>query len=618
MPRTVTGRRLDKAVRAEEEKDFDPFPAPTGFDSRTLTIRSPEGKRIPISHPVFKNPPNDEEWAAYYLPNSILPTKTQEWDEKTGQPLIDSRTRRKVMREIKPQFYKVQRDISDFLDAHTWAKVEIFRGAGKSIVSLIKILRKICDNPEERLFFQSEVEAKTVQRIHLIKIQLQVNQRLIKDYGYLPSDEKSEEEKANLIYGKAGKGKWSQLIIDLKRTYIGIEPTIMGFSWQSSGGVGYHFTGGILDDPWSEKSQGEKNAYEKFWNWWGEFVGSLEQVTFVWVLCTKKGKNDIYKGMDDEKLFATYRQPLILVMPKEEDIQYVEDSGGAIVGTRILNKDPTIQYVYDDCFGKYSIERACLIRKRGGKIKFEREYNLKIIPPEGKFFQWTNLRWCNPSENALDPYSRIPYIDLERRRMRLIGIYDPSFGQSERAANNALIIMGEYQNRYYIIDAWVGHWSRQTRITAFQECIKKYPGLPIYIEEDFMQAKIVIDLLGYFANQFTFRGYRARGQNTKYRDFFAGEGENAGKKAKIADAFERPWDGSTYCLPDLPYLDEFEEEVKTFPDCERFDIIDAVAMGFLILINLIISSEGGVSSKNASPNLFIRPRVMAKFRLGNN
>jgi len=577
IPRNATSLERLVALHANIHGEDSPFPHPTGFDSRTMTACLPSGERVPVKHPVFgTKPPTDEEWIEYYLGGTLLPTRVPDVDPITGVPRRDHNGR-VIEKEIEPKLYKSQSVIVRFLGSHPRAKLEIFRGAGKTVVVIGLILRAICDNPEERICFQSEVEEKTVQRIKTIRRELMENQRIIKDYGYLPADEDSARTR---VYGKRARGKMTEAVIEIKRKFTGIEPTVMGISWQSSGGLGYHFTGVILDDPWSRKNQGSEKDYQRFWSWMDEFTGSCEQAKFVWVLCTKKGANDVYAEMDARKMFSTLRQPLVIKFPPEDKIEFVEDDAGGIAGIVIRDKEPEEHYVFDTCMGKYTIENVLLMRRMMSPRAFKMEYQLEATPEDGSMFKWADARWIDPS--SPDPYARVPF--EKAHRMKVVFVYDPALGESERASLNVLLAMGKFQARYYVLRSWVGHWNRRERVKVFREAMEMYPAAPFYIEEAFAQARIIRTLLEDGGlSTIRLRSVSPKIKSVQYNAFFRGD-KYAAKKGRIADALENPWyNNRIYLAKDLDELRELEAEIKSFPNRDRLDFMDALAMGIHVL-----------------------------------
>lgn len=503
----------------------------------------------------FVSDKSDVDWINYYLSDTLL----------SGHTL-----------------YQIQEVMSEFLNENPRAKFEVFRSAGKTVLVLAMIIRRICDNPEERFFFQSVNQTKTKQRIRVIRRELMTNPRIIEDYGYLPADNDPQSRYT---------GKWSETQLELKRNYNGVEPTIQGIAWGDDNALGQHFTGGVLDDPWTRKNQRTNGDFDKFWDWWNEFVGCLDQAKFVWVLCTKKGVDDIYHEWDTNNVFATFKQPLVEVMPEEHvDYEYVIENG-AIVGVDFFNKRDDVTYVPYECNGKYTIENVLVLKKTITKRDdFEREYQLNPIPPKAKVFKWKYVNWAEPS--ASDFYGSIPFEDMKRgyHDMFYVAAYDPAFGTTRDADYQALVVMGAIHGRYYLLDLWIGKWDKQERIDVFNQYLTKYSWIPVYIEGYFRQMQMIKDLTGELKN----KGLRFRevdfelASDAKYKRMYENKGlKRAGKLARIHDIIGSKWfDGNVYVnrvLEGTEKFVEFRNEAVTFPRCRKIDALDAFATGIYVL-----------------------------------
>lgn len=588
-----------------------PLPPPTGYDSKTGTwwdnpIDVVNRKRVNYyidergkKNRLPKFGDDDLAWIEFFLGDPI-----------TGGTLLRPKKKKDLKRlkrlNLLGKVFPIQKEMSEWLDDNPWSKFEVWRGAGKTVIVIGKILRRMCDNPNECFFFQSETDDKTIQRIRTIKRELQTNQKIIAFYGYLPADAASTGQKKTEL-GKVYRGKWSEGVIELKREYTGIEPTLMGISWNTGRGVGYHFTGGVLDDPWSGHNQNREGDFKKFWSWWGEFYGSLEYAEFCWVLCTKKGQDDIYMKMDEDKIFATFRRVLVLEFPQE--FKYIEKNG-AIIDTKIINRKRFFKYVYDDCFGKYTIEKALLIRRRIGVEMFEREYQNNPRRLQGKLFDWDKIRICTP--NSPDRYARIPFHKDDMAKVRGLIFYDPAFGLTESASYNALVAMGSFERRIYVFRIWMGHWDRKERIDAFNYARKMFPTFPFYCEDVMHQLNVIRDLTE--STGIFLRPFKPNEKGVRYKDLFSGQKQSS-KKARIYDGLEPILeDQRLYLVKNTPHFTEFEDEIKNFPSGLKLDVIDATSMGcFLldqrsggnrVLDSLFVSKDSFLPSNFSVGNVF--------------
>lgn len=579
-------KKTAKSVAAEQGKagvltsPDDATPPPTGFDSRDMTVDK-NGKRVQFKHPFFGiTPPSDEEWIEYYLKDTFL---------KGGK------------------LYDIQVAMSRFMDAQPWAKFETWRGAGKSMGGLGKLVRRMCDDPNLAFAIISSIQAVSEARVEVVRKEIVVNPLILRDYGYLAGDVTAGRRRY--------KGKWRSAYLTLQRTVNRIEPSLMSIAWQDALSVGFHFDGVLFDDPWTDKNERSTTDFAKFEAWWGEFVGTLENVQFVWVLCTRKGPSDIYHWWDEKKVFSTFtKRRLVLQFP--QDYEFVENEFGRRESVVIHDYDPSVKYVEDTCHGKFEIHKVLLIRDRQGHAYFEREYQGNPIPAEGILFKWADIRWFSPQ--STDFYGQAPYTDTFKANVfgksKGVLMFDPALGESAGSSYQVILAIGWYLNRYYLLDIWMGHWGAKARRQAFVEAHQAYPTFPIYVEEDFRQLKTMQDLTETLT-WLRFKPFRSRGKGLKYASLFQGHGTQAAKLAKIYDGLEGVLSGNRVYVNLLllttkpKEMQEFQDEVKGFPDkCRYLDVIDDLAMAILQLDEsatgplIVAGKKGGGQGNDGAGN----------------
>jgi len=528
MPKVISDNikeYIPRKLQKQKEKESDPNskPPPTGFKSDL--------------------PP--EEWIPYYFPDSF----------KNG-------------------LYPIQKKILAELMAHPWSIVKVFRSAGKTKLATTLICYYICQDPNERIFIMTGEKKKGIQRLRMIRNMLG-SPRIIKDYGYLINEGSNSSVR---------KGKNTEYLFECHRTIDAIEPTLMVITFEDDQAVGFHYTRGLMDDPWSNKLENQNGALEKWMERWGEFQGSLEQCQTLYILCTRKGVHDLYWKLELEKQFYSIEYPLVKKWPSQ--IEFIEDENGMYIGAKVSD-DYEIE---DDCFGKYSMEfenrdplkgKICrcipLIRKRD-PIGFSREYQQVPYIPDGDLFKWKNCRLYN--KDSSDPL--VMGLFKQFSYLRTIGIMDMAFGLKEESDKNVLLVLTFYRGRFFVVDGWSGRWTIDERISIIKEMEAKYPGTPLYVESDLSQIHIVNDLKKKL-NHLKIYEFRSRNHGTNYKNLFEGQ-EKAAKKGKIYDALAIPWSSSKiYLRTDLPVIEDLELQIKQFPRCESYDSIDALSMGIIVL-----------------------------------
>ena len=484
----------------------------------------------------------------------------------------------KKINETNAKLYKTQKKIIQIFAKHSWASISIFRSAGKSMLSLGLLTWMICEYPRGRYFILGEERSKMRGRIRVIRKALQTP-KIMEDYGNL-IDESNMKHRKGLDTAYSFLTKRGSYIDG--NDFTAIEPTLLALSWRDQQAQGYHFDAGIFDDIWSIKLQNMKDGIIKFMEWFSEFRHSLEVVEFFLMLRTRKGINDLYAKLDSLKLWYKLEIPLVKVWPSSDSYEVIETETEFKV--KILNRSGFKKAnLFDTCKRKYDIAKCILMRYRD-PIGFEREMQNRPYLPEGKIFRVDNWQEFSLEEGpALDVY----VVKLRRavNMIQKVLIMDMAFGRN--GDFNAFLLIGYYLNRYWILKAWIGQdWSLTKRMKIIKEANELYPEARIVIEEDYSQLRTILDIRERNPN-LMISTFRSQGKGQKYKDLFDGQ-KKAAKKGKIMDAMEFPFNNRLiYFERNIPYLKDSAESIKTqltmFPDCEIFDVIDALAMGILVL-----------------------------------
>jgi len=554
-----------QAVRqATAQLMFNPVPLKkdrTTVRSRKKFKPAPTGYHSPLS--IYK-------WLPYYLPNHFR-------GDKAIKQAFSSLKKKSVFKTIlasqqtprshknqppkkRPRLYFGQKRMLKWMMSNPWAAFEVFRSAGKTQLAIGLMVYLICENPNLRLFYLSEEQRKTIRRVRLVR-SLLASEMIVNDYGYLIDDG---------VHGKS-----TESMFQCYRSIDAIEPTLMAITWRDAQALGYHFDGGILDDPWSQKLQNEFGAKKKWLEWWGEFRFCLEDAKFCWMLRTRKALHDLYEELDKKRLFAVYRQKLIIKAPSK--VTFIENSRGVIEDVKFSND----YMIFDDCFGKYSMKNLLLLQKED-PYYFEREIQNNPYMIEGDVFKWKNARFYDAKSTDIIIKGFRDQVRTHGGGVTIIKMMDMSFGESEQSDFNVLLVLAKYKNRYFLMDAWVGRWNFDKRLKIIEKAEEKYPGVPLYIEEDFWQLAIIKDIRSKLPH-LTIRGFQSKGKGQDFKSMYEGE-KKAAKKGKIHDALAVPWnDRRVYIRKDITGLQMLQEQLSQFPNCTYFDYLDTLAMGVIVL-----------------------------------
>jgi len=491
----------------------------------------------------------DEQWINYYLKDDLL---------------------------VGGSLYNTQVEISDHFDLNLWAAADVWRGVGKTILMFGKGIRKSCDNPNLKLYIICDDKPRAIARLGVIKQIFQQNRLIINDYGYLPHDK---------MY-KGYKGKWTAQKILLKRDIIAQEPSFTAFTQNSSAILGYHFDGGIIDDPWSDTLERQKDAKKKWLSWFqGTFLGCIEAGAFNWLLFTRKGPDDLYQDIIYQQgLFTPFKKPAIQKYPSS--YTYVYDAKGFPIkdttprmpfypkgyGTPkvlIKSKDGIIS---DACHGRFSMEYLLGKRKQQGPNKFEQEYQGNPVAEEGSLLDWNALKFYNDPSFKIEDKER-----LVEKSGSWVAFMDQGFSLSEDADFTVLTVWAWYGGRLYFHWMYRGKWRTAGKINIVKQCFDEFPNLTqIGIESDLTQMETTL-LIKEGCPGIPVIPVVQGGPGKKYNE--AANTTNRELDGKVLRIHDQWTPGLTnrniYINRLMPHFTEFEHEFKFLGRAKHDDIPDS-------------------------------------------
>ena len=469
------------------------------------------------------------------------------------------------------RLYKTQEEISIHFDKNLWAAADVWRGVGKTMLALGKIVRRMCDNPNIRLALITEESSRSIQRVAVIKVILQTNRLIIKDYGYLPHDK-----------AYAGfRGKWSSKMLQLKRTIVAQEPTLMGVSQGATDMLGYHFDGILIDDPWSTEIQRIKGAKEKWMNWFTEtFLGCIEKGAFCWMLFTRKGVDDLYSDIIYTRgLFVPFTKPAIKRYPPPDQFEYILNERGMPV----IGRDgvPTIKWLGEDhgeindaCHGRFSMSYLLGKKRQQGNLKFEQEFQCNPMPLKGALLDWDLLRFygTKAANTELQEFE-LPNYEL----MTYISFMDQAFGLTDRADFTVVAVIGMYGGRFYLDRLYRGKWTESEKIAMINKIFEDFPRMTrMGIESGFIQTHTAKKLIQ-ACSKFPLVPIDQRGAGRQYKLGIGSKKNIDAKILRIYDQFSPHLVvRDLYVNKSMPFIDELEKEFRFLGNAEHDDIMDAV------------------------------------------
>jgi len=486
-----------------------------------------------------------------------------------------------------------QFDMMNFWRHNKRSMFETFRDAGKTMVATAILSHEIPEYRDNNYFIMSETDIKASKRIRQIGNILLTNKEMIADYGFLP----------HFSTRRGKRETWSAKEITVKRDFSQTDPTLMSFSTETAGATGAHFAGGVFDDVWSFKLE-QKSVDNKI-KWFGwrdnELEGCLEDAWELFLL-TRKGPYDLYQDLEDSNMYAVFKRPAVASFPSKWKAFY-NDVNGRKVFDRIdvYSEDYAIN---DDGNGRFSIEYFLYKKLKMKHHAFESEYQLNPLELVGKYFKTEMIR-------PMHGFKEFMY-KMRDKAYRIVASMDLAFSSAPTADYNALTVWVLYNGQFYFLNTYLKRTASDAdRVEMLQKAKDDFPTLiTVYIEADLQQSAKVKELQKKCGFVRILPSY-ARDEQRKLRS--SDDLQRAGLSGKAARIHSQ-WEdvieaGICHVNVSMRHYSEFQDELKRFPKCEHFDVLDAGGIAISVLKGnaaLLFAKGGGYHPLRPVKKFFIR------------
>lgn len=363
---------------------------------------------------------------------------------------------------------------------------------------------------------------------------LKRNPRIHKYYGHILELPGSTEE-FNLKYRKVRK-----------------EPTIQGVGIGTDI-VGWHGDLICLDDVIQEDKSKDINVSLKKKDWADETLeGCVDPNTRLWWVGTRKSKTDIYSHiMGLPGTIVRLKQAIIYencphckTALNDSNFIYETMEMRCICG-RFMSLEEVESKVLWPAVRNY----PWLVKKRRkmGPLKFSREMQNKPITEEGNFLKADWLRY----------FTKLP---ASRSDIYFYIGVDPAVGQSPDADYTVISVIGEWANKFYLVDLQRGRWSWNQMKKQLKSAWKKWKPLQIGFESNFFQRIMSQDLIDTTLMPIV-EVIHHKQKDTRIATTIGTYAES----------------GRFHVHRDLPHKDDFDEEYLDFPEAGHDDILDSIA-----------------------------------------
>ena len=490
----------------------------------------------------YHSPLSMREWAIHYLegPNNFLKNYPYKWGEG-------------------------QLEIFDLWESEGKLMLEYHRGYGKTMAADAILVHEICEHRENNYAICSETDIKARARVKHVGDMFLKNKKIIADYGFLPHQK---------VY-KGTRQAWTKSEITVKREISQTDPTLMCFSSQSKGATGAHFDGIIFDDVWSRILDRNPENKDKWLEWFdGELEGCLDDAWELWLL-TRKGPTDLYQVMEDRQYYVVLKTPAFIKYPSAYHYEYKEVKGKKVFDYVVVETDDWIVSDPTRFTPEFFLEK----KMKMNAAEWESEFQLNPTARHGKYFKWSDLQIFEGYGAYLNQLK-----DRQlKAKSKIIGSMDLAMGTSARADYSALIILGFSSGKYFFLELLLKRGASENDwVNMIAEAKRLFPDMDtIYIEADFEQsAKIqqlkkktpFVHLMPVFARQ---EQALLQKMTPERREI-----NLKGKPLRIWSQLEGIIeDHKLFINKRMRNFKEFRDEYSTFPTCDHFDVLDALASG---------------------------------------
>lgn len=387
-----------------------------------------------------------------------------------------------------------------------------FRGARKSTAGMRFGKKQVLDKGVTLAYFSSNVNLVT-DYSEAIKSQFTFNKRILRDYGYIIDDKKTNRK--------------DQMFWMAQRRSAAREPGLaIGSSPGSGKGksrIGGHPKILIIDDPIGEEQEGSKTLRKKVSKWfWKQVWPMLTDETKLIIIGTMKDPEDLYNEIIEKEIMEVIKIRAIEEWPnnnqteafykekkdkwyyikfkkKRERKAKIRGVAGIVDGRAGFDgfyefcwNDPgRVQYYINDdnSLGidrnRMSLQEFLLKRHEVSPVNFEYEYQLNAIPVEEGYLAWDRMTFFDYGDEGIP--------SKEELHFNCQSFFDQSFGQSNRADYNAIAIVGQVEDdmeikQNYLLDlkVWRGGGVGKKK-QILRELAQKHP----YVESWGVEADVI-------------------------------------------------------------------------------------------------------------------------------
>jgi len=614
-PKTVTSYAPMDLTQLSDAELLATKPPPTGYNSqegyRIINGQKymhgeigPDGK--PVDAPIL----TWDEWS--YLFEKFEYRWKEQKTVKIGEKEVIKTIAKK---EYRPAILNNMDHIFlEAIESNDMALILSYRGSRKSANGTRFVKRMILDYGATVGYFSATANLAKDYLKAIIR-ELTFNVQILRWYGYIIDEETGRSVREGVF--------WMT-----QRDSASREPGLVVGSAEGTSRLGGHPQYIVLDDVVTEECSGSDTKLEAIQEWYTKQIDPMLTTSDckMIVIGTMKDPHDLYNFLIDTEMFIVQKIPAIYTWPNggQEIPGQIHDPmkwyyvyhndpktgqklkggvanirGGLVsfqeYNQRDWNRIGRVQYYVDDDPSKGLDKNRMAMQEFLMKLarmtieSFKCEFQMIAIVVGGSYLKFDKIRMFDLTKESLG-------FDPNELKTNVNAFFDQSFGETNRADFNCISVVGERDEKFYILDLFI--WRNDGR-GVFQKAEmiemvkKKYPFImqfgieagQINAEDTATLIKLLpdIDLIPVYQNKK--KSEDDTGIETVKLMIEFSDPELKKKQGKIIRIINQ-W--STKLVSDAVFMrngidyeaiEEFDNE-KSFPKCKKFDVIDSIGSAF--------------------------------------
>ena len=449
------------------------------------------------------------------------------------------------------RYVKVQVEWIRNFHAHEHVLLNAPRGHGKThIATLILPIYYVCEYRDIAVLVLSASKDLSGDYSDAIRKTFEMNDKIRAFYGCY---DKGVTETGEVVRAD----KWSTHSWTVAhRTMPRKEPTLQ-VAGVGSSIIGKHPDLIISDDLIQMEETWSDAKARKREKWFKTVVKPMampeigdREATKIWVLGTRKARDDIYQKIIEMEIFYCKTYKAILKRPKSFEYKYkkMKDGQRILIGAKNIKGRHRILAPE-----LWTISRLLKEERAIGKRIFSSEYQNEPVPDTGEVFDWDDVQFWHELPIAMNKIIKYQWLDSALSEK----------GKRGRGSYSVIMTVGVYQHRFYILDIKRGRWGFNKNINEMENEYERYKNVVYTGTEAVMFQSIIAQNI---INETTLPLVTRGQEHLRHMD----------KDTRIRQLDVHFENSKIFINPNLKEFDNFKFELLAYPNYPTNDILDAL------------------------------------------